>query len=509
MTGNNLNKTTVVKNTFMLYIRMFVLMIVGFITTRIVLRSLGEVDYGLNNAVAGFVALFGVLTGSLNAAISRFLTYELGRGNQSKLNSIFSSAVFIQFGMALIIAFFVETIGMWFLNNHMTIPIDRLVASQWVLHFSVINTIITLTFVPYSAAIISHEQMNIYAYVSIAEGLLQLSIAYLISLDVWGDKLIFYAGAICFVSFLTNTLYRVYCTRHFEECKLRWIFDKDILKSVGEFAGWNMIGAGAGILRTQGINILFNMFFGPTVNAAQGISNQSSGLATKFSDGFTTAIKPQITKSYAARDFEYLYSLIYQGTRMSFFLFFLLALPIYVETDGLLKLWLVEYPEHTVTFVRIALFVIFIDNIVSNPLITLMLATGKIRNYQLIVGGLNLLCFPIAYVLLKLGSSSEFVLIMTALISIVCFIARIVMLKGMVDFPIKEYTKQVIIQLLMVIILSSVLPVATHMLLPSGIWWIFLNCLIAAVSVTITMWLIGFTKSEKQAIKNRINRIIH
>lgn len=506
--SNQLNKKTIVKNTVLLYIRLFVLMVIGFITTRVVLRSLGEVDYGLNNAVAGFVALFGVLTGSLNAAISRFITYELGLGNQKKLNRVFSSAVFIQLFMAAIVAVLVETIGIWFLNNHMTIPPERLFASRWVLHFAVINTFISLAFVPYSATIISHEKMSIYAYVSIIEGLFHLLIAYLIVLGVWGDRLIFYSGAICFASIIINGIYLTYCTRRFEECHLSLVFDKSLLKSIGGFAGWNLFGAASAVLRNQGINLLFNIFLGPAVNAARGVSNQTSGLATKFSNGFMTALNPQITKSYASGDFKYMYSLVYQGTRMCFALFFLLALPLFIETDTLLGLWLVDVPEHTVAFVRIVLVIMFIDSIMANPLITIMLATGKIRNYQIIVGGLQLLDFPLAYIFLKLNYSPEMVMSIVAFISCCCMIARLLMLHRMIKFPVVDYLKNVTFVLLFVVVLSSITPIILHYMVPDGLWWDLFVCVIAVLSAALFIWMIDIKKDERQLLISKVSTFV-
>ncbi len=508
--ANNLSKKTVIKNTFMLYIRMFVLMIIGFITTRVVLRSLGEVDYGLNNAIAGFVSLFGVLTGSLNAAISRYITYELGRGDQKKLNKVFSTSLTIQIIMAIIVSLLVETVGMWFLINHMTIPEDRLFASCWVLHFAVINTFVNLTFVPYSACIISHEKMSVYAYVSIIEGVLQLILAYLISLDVWGDKLIFYSCALCLTSLIVNGIYLVYCRKNYVECRIRKAFDINLIKNIGGFAGWNMIGAASGILKNQGINILFNMFFGPKINAAQGVSNQASGLATKFSNGFMTALNPQITKSYAAGNFDYMYSLVYQGTRMAFALFLIIALPIFIETETLLSLWLVDYPEHTVTFIRLMLITLLVDFIIAPPLVTIMLATGKIRNYQISVGGLQLLSFPIAYIMLKCGSSSELVLCMVVFIALLCMFVRLSMLYRMIKFPVTEYLKNVVLIIIEVIILSSILPIFAYYMLPDGLPSDITVCAISIISAAIVILFVGLTKSERlKLVESLRSRLSH
>ncbi len=505
---NTLSKKTVIKNTLMLYIRMFVLMIIGFITTRVVLRSLGEIDYGLNNAIAGFVSLFGVFTGSLNAAISRFITYELGTGNQEKLNKVFSTSLIIQVIMALIVSILVETIGMWFMINHMTIPADRLSASHWVLHFAVINTFINLTFVPFSACIISHEKMSIYAYVSIIEGILQLFIAYLIALDVWGDRLIFYSCALCLTSLIVNGIYLIYCSKNYEECRIRNVFDKDLLKNIGGFAGWNMIGAASGILKNQGINILFNMFFGPKVNAAQGVSNQASGLATKFSNGFMSALNPQITKSYAAGNYDYMYSLVFQGTRMAFGLFLIIALPIFIETEAILSIWLGSYPDHTVTFIRLMLITLLVDYIIAPPLVTIMLATGKIKNYQISVGGLQLLSFPIAYIMLKCGLSAELVLCMVVFIALLCMIVRLTMLYRMIRFPVAKYLKNVILILFEVTILSSILPLILYYLVPDGLYFDLMVCGTAIVTSSLVIWFVDLTKSERaKLMKSFLSKI--
>ena len=347
--------------------------------------------------------------------------------------------------------------------------------------------------------------MGVYAYVSILEGGLNLLIAYLISLDIWGDGLIFYSAALCLSGLVVNLIYRVYCTKKFEECRLRSIFDTSLLKRMGEFAGWNMFGAVSGILNVQGINILFNMFFGPIVNAARGISNQASGFATKFSNGFMTALNPQITKAYASGDYKYMFSLVDQGTRMAFFLFYLIALPIFIETDTLLSLWLVNYPEHTVAFVRIALLVLLMDGILANPLITVMLATGNIRNYQIVVGGLQLLEFPLAYIMLKLGSSPELVLLMVFTISCISMFVRIVMLHRMINFPVKEYLTNVIFKIVRVIVLSIPIPLIACQFLSKNTWSDLSICAIAEVCAIISIWFLGINKSEQLILLKKLH----
>ena len=508
ITKDKLNKKRVLKNTIMLYIRMLALMVIGFITTRVVLAALGEVDYGLNNAIAGFVALTYVLTGSLNAAESRFITFELGKGNQKKLNSVFSTAVIVQLVMATVVALLIESIGMWFLENHMTIPAERLIASRWVLHFAAINTFVNLLFVPYSAAIISHEKMDVYAYVSIIEGVLNLGIAYLISIDLWTDRLVFYSGALCLSAFTIHLIYFLYCLSKFEECKFRTIFDKELFRNLGQFAGWNLFGAVSSVLRDQGINVLFNVFCGPAVNAARGVSNQASGIATKFAGSFMQAINPQITKSYASGNYEYMNSLVSQGTRIAFALFFIIALPIFIETDFLIGLWLINVPAHTVAFIRILLVLLFFDSIQANPLITVMLATGNIKYYQIIVGGLQLLEFPVALVMLYLGASPEMVLIMVASIACSCMVARLYMLHRYINYPVIDYLKGVTFRLLSVIVVSSIIPALIKFLSPNTNLWNLLVIFVSLISAGISMWLIDFTRGErKQMIKRVLARI--
>ena len=406
--------------------------------------------------------------------------------------------------MALLVAILIETFGLWFLNTHMTIPADRLAASCWVLHFSVIHTFIALTFTPYNAAVISHEKMSIYAYVSILEGCIKLAIAYLIALDVWADRLIFYSGAMCFSYLFISLVYLSYCISHFEECRLRFTFDKSLFQRIGTFTGWNLVGSVSALLKDQGVNLLFNIFLGPAVNAARGVSNQASGIAGQFSNGFMQAITPQLTKSFASGNHHYMYTLVNQGTRMGFFLFFLIALPVFIETDTIMSLWLVNVPVHTVAFIRITLIILMLDQVISNPLITIMLATGKIKNYQLVVGGLQLLSFPLAYIMLKLGATPELVMIAVSFICCCCLVTRIHMLHNMIGFPVKSYLKNVLAVIALVILIASILPTIVYVVLPKGYFWSLIVCATAILSASFTIWFIGLTHKERDSLKVKI-----
>jgi len=493
----------------MLYFRTFLMMIISFYTTRVVLNALGEVDYGVNSAVCGFIGMFSILTASLSTAISRYITYELGAGDEEKLQKVFSSSIIVLFIMAAILAILLESIGVWFLNTHMNIPPERMKAANWILQFSVINTFVGMTYIPYIAAITSHEKMDIFAYFSIIDAVIALLLAFLIQLDIWPDRLIFYAAFGLANSVLMSTIYRIYCKRHFKECRFKLVFEKSLVKEMFGFAGWNFIGASSAILKTQGVGVLFNIFCGPIVNAAQGVAGQASGLATKFSGSFMSAMNPQITKSYASNDREYMYSLVFQGTRFAFFLFFILALPIFFETETLLTLWLKQVPEHTIAFVRINLITTIIDSILAGPLITVMLANGNIKNYQLIVGGIQMLGFPFAYIVLKLGGSPEAVQIMLIFIAIACMISRSIMLIGMADFPAMAYLKDVVLKILQVTVIACLIPLVAYKLMPHSILNDLIICAIAALSACGAIWLFGLKKTEKVAVLEQIYKFLN
>lgn len=423
MLNSSENSKRIVKNTVVLYFRMLFMMGISFYTSRIVLNALGVEDFGIYNVVGGIVAMFSVLSGSLSAAISRFITYELGKDNLLNLKKIFSSAVTIQLGIGLFILILAETIGVWFLNREMNIPTDRMLAANWVFQLSIITFIINLVSVPYNAVIIAHEKMSAFAYISIFEALGKLVIAFLIVVSPI-DNLIFYAALMCVVALIIRIIYGYYCQYCFEECRYSFIFDKTYLKQMFKFAGWNFIGASSAVLRDQGGNIIINIFCGPAVNAARGIAFQVNNAVQGFVTNFMIALNPQITKSYASGNQKYMMSLIYQGGRFSYYMLLLFSLPILVNTHYVLALWLKIVPDHTVLFVRLILIFALSESI-SNPLVTAMLATGRIKNYQIVVGGLQMMNLPISYLLLRIGCIPESVIWVAIGISQCCLVGRL------------------------------------------------------------------------------------
>ena len=399
------NNKRIAKNTLLLYFRMLFLMVISLFTSRITLQTLGVDNFGIYNVVGGIVAMFSIMSGSLSNAISRYITFELGKGDKKILKKVFSTAINVQIIMAVIIAVLIEIGGVWFLNYKMNIPDGRMVAANWVLQFSIISFVVNLISIPYNAAIIAHEKMSAFAYISIYEAVMKLVVVYLIVISPF-DKLIVYSFLILLISLSLRLIYGVYCKRKFEECSYMFILDKPLLKKMTGFAGWNFLGAGSFLLMTQGVNMLLNMFFGVALNAARGIATQVENVVNQFTTNFGTAINPQITKSYAKGDYDYMHKLVFAGSKYSFFLVVVLCLPIILEANQILHLWLGLVPEYAVVFLRLTLMISMLS-VVSNTLVTSMMATGDIKKYQIIVGGLGMVIFPVVYILYKFDFSPQ------------------------------------------------------------------------------------------------------
>lgn len=505
MSQTSENNKRIAKNTLLLYFRMLFMMVVMLYTSRVILNALGVEDFGIYNVVGGVVAMFSVISGSLSAAISRFITFELGRGDQSKLNKIFSASVSIQLLLSLIIVVLIESVGVWFLNTKMTIPAERMSAANWVLQFSIITFVINLISVPYNAAIIAHEKMSAFAYISILEALGRLAIAFLIK---WSpmDRLIYYAILMCLVAVIVRFTYGHYCKKHFSECTYHFHWDKDILKQMFSFAGWNFIGASSAVLRDQGGNIIINMFFSPSVNAARGIALQVNHAVTGFVQNFMTALNPQITKSYASGDREYMMTLIYQGARLSFYMLLLLSLPILVNTHFILVLWLKLVPEHAVLFVQLILTFAMSESL-SSPMITAMLATGKIRNYQIIVGGLQMMNLPISYICLRLGCMPESVLIVAIVISQCCLAARLIMLRGMIGLSSIKFIKKVYLNVLSVSLMSVIAPYGLSRYMDESFFAFVVISLVSLISTLAVEYYIGCNNEERAFVQKKLQTL--
>lgn len=499
------NNKRIAKNTLLLYFRMLLTMVVSLYTSRVVLQTLGVEDYGIYNVVGTFVAMFSVLSGSLSAAISRFITFELGCNNIDKLKRVFSSAITIQIVLAFIIILLAETIGLWFLNHKMIIPVERINAANWVYQFSILTFAIHLISVPYNASIIAHEKMSAFAYISIFEVIGKLFVAFSIAIAPI-DRLIFYALLLMAIAVSICLIYGIYCKRKFEECTVHLVFDQTLLREMFGFAGWNFIGAASSVLRAQGGNVIINMFCGPTVNAARGIAIQVSHAVQGFVTNFMTALNPQITKSYASGNHDYMMTLMFQGARLSFYILLLISLPVILNVNYILSLWLGIIPEHTANFVQLTLIFAMSESL-ANPLITAMLATGKIRNYQIVVGGLQLLNLPISYIFLRMGYAPESVFIVAIIISICCEMARLYMLRGMIKLPVRQFLQKVYFNVIIVSVAASILPYIVIRETEENVLNLLWTSLLCAICTVVSVLYIGCSKNERAFVAHKLQGI--
>ena len=459
------------------------MMAVSLYTSRVVLNALGVEDFGIYNVVGGVVTMFSIISGSLSAAISRFITFELGKGDEQKLKRVFSSSVTIQIFLSFILILLIEFIGVWFLNEKMNIPTNRITAANWVLQLSIVTFVVNLISVQYNAAIIAHERMSAFAYISIIEAVGKLIIAFLINTSTL-DKLIFYAILMSCVAIIIRSIYGYYCKKHFIECVYNFNWDKEVLKKIFNFAGWNFLGAGSSLLMTQGVNILIYMFFGVTLNA----------------------INPQITKSYASDNLEYMHKLVCIGSKYSFFLTWFFVLPILLETDIILKIWLKNVPEYASTFLRLTLCISLVS-VISNTLVTSMLATGNIKRYQLIVGGLGMCVFPMVYIAYKTGLPVESAYIIHLLIFIIQLLCRLYLLRGMIKLQIRYFWNNTLVNDIKVALLSSVPPIIIFILMPDSILKLMTIIIVCIISILSVIYLFGMTRNEKEIIKTYIIKV--
>lgn len=496
---NDIKSRRIARNTLMLYVRMFILMLGGLYTSRVVLGALGEDDFGIYSVVGGVVAMFTIISGAMNSAVSRFITFEMGKGDGARLDKVYSTSVIIQLVLALVVVAAAEPIGIWFIRNEMTIEASRVPAALQVLHFSLLAFVINLMSVPQMASITAHEKMSAYACIGIFDGLLRLGVAFMIARAPI-DRLVYYAALMAGVVLIVRMTYGVYCRMNFPECRFRPVFDRNLVKEMFSFAGWNFIGVTSGVLRDHGGNILVNLFSGPAVNAARGVAVQLNGALQGFVTNFMTAVNPQITKSYAAGEKEYMFSLVRKSSRLSFCLLYLLTLPVIFNAEYLLGIWLEEVPEHAPIFVQ--LFLVFaLSESLSNPMITAMLATGKIRTYQIVVGGLQLLNVPVSYFCLVLGAMPEVTVVVAIVISQICMFARLLMLHKATGYPVLPFLRDVYFRLLLKVVAVSVwLPLLVETVKPDGFGGFVASASVCVAAALSAACVFGLDKDERQWI---------
>lgn len=494
----------IARNTLMLYIRMFALMLIGLYASRVVLAALGENDFGIYNVVGGVVAMFTIISGALNSAVQRFITFELGKSSGADISKVYSTAVIIQALIALAVVAIAEPAGLWFIDNEMTIDPSRIPAARMVLHFSLFAFVVNLMSVPQMAMITAHEHMSAYAWIGVMDGGLRLLVALVIAHSS-SDRLVVYAALMAGVVLLVRMAYGIYCRVCFKDCRFIPVLDGPLLKEMFSFAGWNFIGVTSGVLRDHGGNILVNLFSGPAVNAARGVAVQLNGAVQGFVTNFMTAVNPQITKSYACGEREYMFSLVRKSSRLSFCLLYVLSLPVIFNAEYLLGIWLKEVPVHAPLFVQ--LFLVFaLSESMANPMITAMLATGKIRTYQIVVGGLQLLNLPVSYVCLKCGAIPEITVVVAIVISQVCLWARLLMLNRQTGFPVWTFVKDVCFRIVALVCMSVWLPAVVQFIRPDGFGGFVLSASLCVVAGILSVCFVGLGHEERIWVLNKLRR---
>lgn len=500
------NTNRIAKNTLLLYFRMMLIMIISLYTVRLVLNALGVVDYGIFNVVAGVIVMFSFLSNTLASTSQRYFAFEIGRNNKLQLKWTFNITVIIYIIISVVILILAETIGLWFLNNMMVIPSYRMEAANWIYQFSIFSFIITTLTIPFNALIIARENMKVYAYVGVIESLLKLLIVYLLVFMTY-DKLILYAVLMFLNTCLISSIYCIYCWKKYEESQLKLYWNKNLFKTLLNFSGWNLFGGIAGVLHNQGVNILLNIFFGPIVNAARGIAFQVSTAVNQFVLNFTTAVNPQITKYYASGKKNEMMALVFGSSKFSYFLLLILSIPVLLETNYLITLWLKIVPDYVILFCQLVIINALIDSL-SFSLQTTAQATGDIRFYQIVVGGILLLNLPISFVFLKFGYPPKTTIYISIFISIISLFLRLFILKSLVSLSIKEYFNKVLLVVTGVTFLSYIIPVFLIFILDESFLRFILVGITTIIASLTSIYLTGITAKERvffnKIIKARI-----
>lgn len=490
----------IAKNTVLLYLRSLISLVISLYTSRLVLKGLGVDDFGIYGVVGSFVSMFTIVTGSLRGAISRFYNYALGKGDQEELSNTFALSLNIMIILSIIVFVLTETFGLWFLYNRMTIPSDRLSAAFWCFQFSVLSTVSSFLIVSFTASIIAHEKMGIFAYFDICEVVLKFLIAILItfSLDKV-DKLVLYAGLLLAVTLIKQMVTRFYAMRHFTECKIRWYWDMKRFFKMFSYAGWSFLGTTAQTFSGQGVSMVINVVFGPAVNAARSLSWTVIHTVQIFVNNFTTAIWPQVAQSYASGDHVFMKQLIFRGARFSFFIMWMLILPLCLETEFIIGLWLGNYPDYTISFIRLGL----LYNLIGTLHIVFGMgikASGRIKWMQICFSLLEFLVFVSSYILLHNGFSPEWCYICPVISTVTQLFVMWILSKKQLKISIKEQIVSVVLPAMIVSATSCCIPILLHTILSAG-WLRFLIVSTISILSSLTCILyIGCNSSERQLL---------
>lgn len=481
---------------------MFLIIIVSLYTVRVVIETLNVTDYGIYTAVGGIVLVLSFLSQTIASASQRFFAYELGLKNFQKLRYTFSIIFIVYAIVALVMLVFAETLGLWFLNNVMTIPVERLEAANWIYQFALLSFIVKILTSPYNAVIIARENMKVYAYVSIIEAFLKLLIVYLLIIFTI-DKLKLYAVLTFFVTCVVSAIYSFFCYRKYEESRILFCWDKVLFKSIFSYSSWSLFGTMAGVANTQGSNLLLNVFFGPVVNTAYSVAHQVSTVIQQFSGNFFMAIRPPLIKSYAERNYDNMMQLFYLSSRFSFLLLYAIILPLILEVKFILNLWLGNVGEHMVFFTQLIL-IYCIVLAVSNPITIIVQAAKRVKLYHGIVDSFVLLTLPLSYLFLELGCSPESNLIISIGMLVIAHVMRLFVFAKVVTFSFKEYWKKFVFPAILVVVLSLIPTIYLQSILQNGLMQFVVVCLASLLCIGVCSYYVVLTPVEKQFLHQKI-----
>ncbi len=496
------NNKRIAKNTIALYCRTLVTMIVGLYTGRVMLQALGIDNYGINNVVGGIIGMSALITNTMSQAISRYVTYAIGKGNLDKMSSMFSTSINAQIIISIIVGIVLEIAGIWFLNCEANIPEGRMVAANWVLQCGILSLAISLICSPYNSLLIAHEKMSIYAYTSIIDAVLKLAICFAV-MYCTGDKLIIFAVLQVMVTLIMCFFYNWYCRRHFEEAHYRpTLFDKSILKELTIFSGWNLLNNGAYIFATQGINMLINVFFGVALNAARGVAGQVNQAVQSFANNFTVAFNPQITKSYAAGDVDYAVHLANKGTKFEWLMMYIFIVPVCIEANTLLKLWLGTVPIMAGVFLQLTMFESLAVASGQN-LYRLIQADGRIRHYTMRSSFIAGMIFPVVWIAYLLGAPVWVSYVISIIDFLLLNLLRYHEIKRLMHFSVTSHFKICLLPCLIVSITSFILPLCITQLMEPSLLRFFINVPISVLWTFFCCVAFGLTKTERDFFLNK------
>lgn len=502
------NNRRIAKNTVFLYFRMLFLMFLGFYSSRVTLKVLGQEDFGIYNLVAGVIVMFQFLNASLTSAMQRYLNFTLGENDPNGAKKVFSICMKIYITLALILVVLCESIGLFILNYYLKIPTDRMKAANIVFHISSLTMVINMLRIPFHSAIITTERMSFFAYISIIEGVLKLAILFILTIGQF-DKLVLYASLMLSISIIMLVIFFLYCKKNISFINFTKYKDSELVKSIMSFSGWNVFGSFASVAVNQGINIFINRFYGVLLNAAMAAATQASNAVTSFLNNFQTAFHPQLVKSYAKQDMEFIYGFSYKVSKYSFFLMYFIILPFSVNLKYVLSIWLTTVPEMTAEFITVMLFIALIDSL-ADPFFMLAMAEGNIKVYQ-IVGSLSMLMIlPVAYILLAVGLPAYWALVVKLVQGILFCIYRLLYLRKRINLPVKVFFRTILSRVLVIIVFSYPLLCIIHNVLePFGqLPQLLISCVASCVILIILYWFIGIDKNERNVFKEFVRKKI-